>query len=187
MSRTSFSLFQAVLWSSYLVAALMLPLSHVRPIRRYLRGRSGIGDACIRTEVIQCGWRVPALLFAVFVTPSIPLFLSIFLDLVGRIGRVVAMRLSERRWHAAQRIDPVRAPTPQHANASTRLLLWSAAAVASMQRARRESLEMRELDPQAFRDLGLHSSELGSYAAEASGAASPTRRRLAIGMPVGVR
>ncbi len=92
--------FQQVLWSMYLLAAVMLPVSHVRPILRYLRGSSGIGDACVRTEAIQCMWRVPALMFSIFVAPSLPLFLSIFLDLMGRIGRVLAMRASQRRWHA---------------------------------------------------------------------------------------
>jgi hypothetical protein len=93
------------LWYLYLVAAVMLPVHHLRPILKYLRGRDGIGDACIRTEAIQCGWRVPALLFSIFVAPSLPLFLSIFLDLVGRIGRVLAMQVSQRRWSAT-------APTP---------------------------------------------------------------------------
>jgi len=93
---------QVTLWSLYLVAALVLPLYHVRPILRYLRGTSGIGDACIRTECIQCLWRVPALLFSVFVLPSLPLFLSIFLDMLGRIGRIVSMRISQRRWLAKE-------------------------------------------------------------------------------------
>ena len=96
------STFQGVLWLMYLLAAMMLPIYHVRPILKYLRGSSGIGDACVRTEVIQCGWRVPALLFSIFVVPSLPLFLSIFLDLVGRIGRVLSMHVSQRRWHALQ-------------------------------------------------------------------------------------
>ena len=102
LAQPSLSPPQTVLWCLYLVAALMLPLHHVRPIALYLRGRSGIGDACIRTEILQCGWRLPALLFSVFVAPSLPLFLSIFLDLVGRIGRVLAMQASQRRWLAAQ-------------------------------------------------------------------------------------
>ena len=95
-----YSDFQSLLWSAYLLAAVMLPIYHLRPILKYMRGISGIGDACIRTETIQCLWRVPALLFSVFVTPSLPLFLSIFLDMLGRIGRIVAMHASQRRWHA---------------------------------------------------------------------------------------
>ena len=96
------SAFQQVLWWMYLLAAVMLPVCHVRPILKYLRGSGGIGDACIRTEAIQCLWRVPALMFSMFVAPSLPLFLSIFLDLTGRIGRVLAMRASQRRWHAGR-------------------------------------------------------------------------------------
>ena len=96
------SAFQAVLWCMYLVAAVMLPVYHVRPILKYMRGSGGIGDACVRTEAIQCLWRVPALMFSVFVAPSLPLFLSIFLDMVGRIGRILAMHASQRRWQAGQ-------------------------------------------------------------------------------------
>jgi hypothetical protein len=93
---------QTALWLLYLLAALMLPAYHLRPLLRYLRGSAGIGDADIRTEALQCVWRVPALLFSVFVVPSLPLFLSIFLDLLGRVGRVLAMRGSHRRWLALQ-------------------------------------------------------------------------------------
>jgi hypothetical protein len=108
-----FSPFQAAIWVWYLLAAVMLPANHVRPILRYLRGNSGIGDACMRTETIQCLWRVPALMFSVFVAPSAPLFLSVFLDLLGRIGRIVAMHGSHRRWLAARslaRPDPTLSP-----------------------------------------------------------------------------
>ncbi len=94
--------FQAVLWCLYLLAAVMLPAYHLRPIFKYLRGSAGIGDACIRTEALQCLWRVPALLFSLFVVPSLPLFLSIFLDMLGRIGRVLAMHGSQRRWREQQ-------------------------------------------------------------------------------------
>ena len=96
---------RGALWSLYLVAALVLPLYHLRPIVRYMRGSAGIGDACVRTEALQCLWRVPALLFSVFVTPSLPLFLSIFLDLLGRIGRILAMHASALRWQARLAAD----------------------------------------------------------------------------------
>ncbi len=94
-----------MLWSAYTLAALMLPAYHLHPILRYLRGDSGICDACIRTEAIQYLWRMPALLFSVFVTPSLPLFLSIFLDMLGRIGRVLAIHCSQRRWLSAKQMS----------------------------------------------------------------------------------
>lgn len=62
-------------------------------------------------EVMQCAWRMPALLFAVFAARSLPLFLSIALDMVGRIGRVLAMLVSHRRWRA-QRARGVQSPGP---------------------------------------------------------------------------
>lgn len=105
-----FGPFRATLWGLYLAAALILPLYHVAPILRYLRGSSGIGDACVRTEALQCLWRVPALLYAMFVAPSLPLFLSIFLDLLGRVGRVLAMHDSRRRWHVSQAVTPPATP-----------------------------------------------------------------------------
>ena len=95
-----FSPFQMVLWFMYLTAAVTLPLYHITPVLKYLRGNNGIGDACIRTEVIQCGWRLPALLFSLFVVLSLPLFLSILLDMLGRIACIWAMHGSTRRWHA---------------------------------------------------------------------------------------
>ena len=97
-----FTPLQTLLWCLYLVAALALPLYHVTPVLKYLRGTNGIGDACIRTEAIQCGWRVPALLFSVFVVASLPLFLSILLDMLGRIARIWAMHGSQKRWDASK-------------------------------------------------------------------------------------
>jgi hypothetical protein len=97
-----FSPFQTTLWCAYLMAAVTLPLYHIAPVLKYRRGNGGIGDACIRTEAIQCAWRAPALLFSVFVVPSLPLFLSILLDMLGRIARVWAMHDSRRRFESAQ-------------------------------------------------------------------------------------
>jgi hypothetical protein len=93
---------QSAIWMLYLLSAVMLPIYHLRPTLRYLRGNNGIGDSCIRTEILQCALRVPALLFSVLVMPSLPLFLSISLDMLGRTARVLAMRDSARRWQAAQ-------------------------------------------------------------------------------------
>ena len=45
---------QAAIWGLYLLlAAVMLRACRVRPILKYLRSSSGIGDACIRMEAIQ--------------------------------------------------------------------------------------------------------------------------------------
>ena len=93
--------FRTVLSCIYVLAALALPLAHVRPILRYVRGSGGIGDACLRAETMQCVARVPALLFAIFVVVSLPLFLSVALDLSVRICRVLVMHRSHRRWRDA--------------------------------------------------------------------------------------
>ena len=62
-------------------------------------------------------------------------------------------------------------------------------AIARWRRAQRQQRELRMLDPSALRDLGLDRSELASYAAEASGAAHCTRRRVvgAALCPTGLR
>ena len=84
--------FQSLLWCLYLVAAVALRAHHIPPNRRYLRGDRGMGDACPRSETLQCLWRLPALPFAVFIAPSLPWLLSIALDRVSRAGRILAMR-----------------------------------------------------------------------------------------------
>lgn len=89
---------QLVLWCLYLVSAVMLPMYHIPSIISYLRGTNGIGDACIRSETLQCFWRFPALLFAVFVIPSLPLLVSILLDMTGRSVKVWAMFEAQRRY-----------------------------------------------------------------------------------------
>lgn len=94
------------MWYLYLLAAVILPIYHVRPILKYLEGSNGIGDACIRTEVIQCVWRMSALMVSILVAPLLPLFLSITLDMLGRGGRIVAMHHSERRWANARPTGP---------------------------------------------------------------------------------
>lgn len=52
--------------------------------------------------------------------------------------------------------------------------------LARLRRKRRQWRELRLLDPEAFRDLGVDRSELGSFEAEAMGAAACTRRRVSI-------
>ncbi|WP_372526559.1 hypothetical protein [Piscinibacter sp.] len=91
-------------WSAYLLASLAHPFSHVRPVLKLMRGNAGIGDGCIRIEAVHCLWRVPALLFAVFVAPSWPFALSILFGLAGRIVRVSAMRISQVRGFTAPNV-----------------------------------------------------------------------------------
>lgn len=58
---------------------------------------------------------------------------------------------------------------------------WLVRAHARRRRRRQQERELRGLDPAALRDLGLDRSELGSYEAEAAGAAMCTRRRVSGG------
>jgi uncharacterized protein YjiS (DUF1127 family) len=61
--------------------------------------------------------------------------------------------------------------------------LWFAAVLNRLRRQRQQRTELRLLDPMALRDLGIDRSELGSIAAEASGAASCTRQRVCVASP----
>ena len=116
-----FTPLQIALWSMYLMAAVMLPPYHITPTLKYLRGTGGIGDACIRSEIIQCGWRVPALMFSVLVALSLPLFLSILLDMLGRIARICAMHDSKTRWQAQMTL----AGPPATVGFTPALSIWS--------------------------------------------------------------
>ena len=57
VDSSNLNISQQALWCLYLASAVMLPVYHVRPILRYLKGANGIGDACIRSEALQCCWR----------------------------------------------------------------------------------------------------------------------------------
>ena len=66
----------------------------------------------------------------------------------------------------------------QWATAATMPWRWLAWTIARLQRKRQQWRELQLLDQNALRDLGLDRSELGSYEAEAVGAAICTRRRV---------
>lgn len=103
MQQHDMTIEQNFIWWAYMVAAIWLPYHYLPQIRKFLRGEAGVGDWCIRSDMWQLAFRVPALAFSVVVLPSLPLFLSISLDMCGRIGRILAARASQRRFHTAGR------------------------------------------------------------------------------------
>jgi hypothetical protein len=102
---------QHLIWWAYMVAAVCLPCYYVPQIRKFLNGGAGVGDWCVRSDMWQLAFRVPALAFSVFVMPSLPLFVATTLDMCGRTARIFAARASQRRFAAAHRAGkPEEAP-----------------------------------------------------------------------------
>lgn len=94
------SIFHMQSWglaSIYLVTSIFLPLFYIKQIRKYLRGTNGVGDLCFQTEIIQALLRVPALLYCVSIA-NVPVFLSVFFDMVGRIAKLSTAYMVQKRY-----------------------------------------------------------------------------------------
>jgi len=81
----------------YLVTSVALPVFYIKQIRKYLQGNNGIGDLCFQTEIIQASLRIPALLYCISIA-NVPVFLSVCLDLVGRIAKLVTAKIVDVRY-----------------------------------------------------------------------------------------
>ena len=82
----------------YIVTSTVLPIFYIKQIRKYLNGGNGVGDLCFQTEIIQASLRVPALLYAVSIANA-PVFISIFLDLIGRSAKLVTAKVIHDKYH----------------------------------------------------------------------------------------
>ncbi|MFM9155461.1 MAG: hypothetical protein ACKOPD_04835 [Polynucleobacter victoriensis] len=82
----------------YIVASTVLPVFYIKQIRKYLNGGNGVGDLCFQTEVIQASLRIPALLYAISIANA-PVFISVFLDLVGRVAKLVTAKVVHDKYN----------------------------------------------------------------------------------------
>ena len=82
----------------YIVTSTVLPVFYIKQIRKYLNGGNGVGDLCFQTEVIQASLRIPALLYAISIANA-PVFISVFLDLVGRVAKLVTAKLVHDKYN----------------------------------------------------------------------------------------
>lgn len=71
----------------YLATSFVLPIFYIKQIKKYLNGDKGVGDLCFNTEIIQAILRVPALMYSVSIGSG-PVFISVLLDLIGRIAKI---------------------------------------------------------------------------------------------------
>lgn len=81
----------------YLVTSIILPLFYIKQIKKYLKGTNGVGDLCFQTEIIQALLRVPALLYCISIA-NVPVFLSVFFDMVGRIAKLTTAYTVQKRY-----------------------------------------------------------------------------------------
>jgi len=84
----------------YIVSGFILPLGHVRRWKKLHKGNSGIGDNCVMAEIYMAFWRFAPLFYSFTVIISVPLFLSVFFDLLGRLAVIHAMAHSHNRASA---------------------------------------------------------------------------------------
>ena len=82
----------------YIVTSTVLPIFYIKQIRKYMNGGNGVGDLCFQTEVIQASLRIPALLYAISIANA-PVFISIFLDLVGRAAKLITAKVVHDKYN----------------------------------------------------------------------------------------
>ena len=81
----------------YIVASIMLPMFYIKQIMKYINGGNGVGDLCFKTEIIQASLRIPALLYCVSIANG-PVFLSVFLDLIGRAAKLITAKVVHDKY-----------------------------------------------------------------------------------------
>lgn len=81
----------------YITTSIALPMFYIKQIKKYLDGGNGVGDLCFQTEIIQASLRIPALLYAVSIANA-PVFISVFLDLVGRIAKLTTAKIVHDKY-----------------------------------------------------------------------------------------
>lgn len=82
----------------YLCSGFLLPFAHARQAKKFRAGTSGVGDTCLRSLAWAAFCRTAPLLYSFTVIWSFPLFLSVALDLIGRIWVIVeAFRARHRQ------------------------------------------------------------------------------------------
>lgn len=81
----------------YITTSIALPMFYIKQIKKYLDGGNGVGDLCFQTEIIQASLRIPALLYAVSIANA-PVFISVFLDLVGRCAKLITAKIVHDKY-----------------------------------------------------------------------------------------
>lgn len=81
----------------YITTSIALPMFYIKQIKKYLDGGNGVGDLCFQTEIIQASLRIPALLYAISIANA-PVFISVFLDLIGRCAKLVTAKIVHDKY-----------------------------------------------------------------------------------------
>jgi hypothetical protein len=82
----------------YLITSIVLPIFYIKQINKYLNGTKGVGDLSFGAEIIQASLRLPALLYSISIANG-PVFLSVLLDLIGRIAKLMVAKYVHDKFH----------------------------------------------------------------------------------------
>ncbi len=93
----------------YITTSIALPMFYIKQIKKYLDGGNGVGDLCFQTEIIQASLRIPALLYAVSIANA-PVFISVFLDLVGRCAKLITAKIVHDKYRLKFKDEVVATP-----------------------------------------------------------------------------
>lgn len=93
----SFGFVAQLIYGFYATAAILVFRPHWRQIKRYWDGNAGRGDLCTKSLWEAIFWRTAPLLFAVVINSKL-LFLSVAMDIVGRLLTLYAAHHAEHRF-----------------------------------------------------------------------------------------
>lgn len=80
----------------YLYASIMLPRQHLTQIKKYRTGTGGLGDTCLKSQWMGVRMRTAPLLYSITIGSWL-LFISVLLDLIGRIASIIEGNKAQKR------------------------------------------------------------------------------------------
>jgi hypothetical protein len=93
----SFSTFGKFFYAFYAIAAILVIRPHIRQAKRYRHGEAGPGDFCHRAQYEATFWRLAPLCYAVTINSKL-LFISVMLDVIGRVWTIYEAHHAESRF-----------------------------------------------------------------------------------------
>lgn len=94
----SMSMLDMSLYIGYFFSGIFLPLTYIKQAKIFLRGNSGIGDTCIKSLRKAMLWRCIPLLYCVKIHFSLPFFLAVAFDILGRVYLIWAASKADKRY-----------------------------------------------------------------------------------------
>lgn len=95
-----FGFFAKCIYVFYMVAGVLVIRPHLKQMQKYKVGDQGHGDLCFKAQIESLFWRMAPLFFSIVINSKL-LFLSVAIDLIGRLLVLNAARNAELRFQAA--------------------------------------------------------------------------------------